>query len=679
MTEDAEDDAVAAEDPGAGPLDAAAEPRWEPPSAVAASMGQEPHVAATPVHEPAPEPTADLRDDAVLPPDDSRTLASLHRVGQIGTLVLNRLVLAGMRTVGDVRLLGDEGPSKLRGVGPSGVAELRAARVLGVPPSAMPAEQTHDADEHPSATGGQRHSEDSRFLLGSARVPAHAVVTRPMPVHPRPDGDGPARPQDCQTLECLQAELETRVSEGLRDILSDRETLTLEALAAARGVTRERVRQLEAKGRRQVRTAVRTCAPRIEEHWRACLTRAVASEVELFDALLDPDADLAIMHRFGHWVLRAVIEEARPLRVRGRPIPSYWTTATNAKQDFTEELRMLADSGPYPDRQLDEALDAFGISPDLGRALLLHHPSAPLAFDDRVGAWVRRSARTRDACFVILERAARPASARVLARILNVEERNLAANLERDERFRRLFARRKWALTAWGDLGEGTRYRSTREAVVDVLTGAGCLSRAEVTARVLSVHPVTSWAVANQLECEIFGHHSDGTVSMAYVGGEPYQEPTPELPPDVDEDEEHGIVSLQIPITRDVLRGSGIPVPRRVTWFAGLHRVPRDHRFEDEDGCVYVLRRTPGLASISSMRSPAHRMGLSIDCRLAVTLDCRNDRVSFSAACPCHGRTSSGGRSKCEPRVERHLTGESSDTVPNAPTGSSRLVGDIER
>ena len=444
------------------------------------------------------------------------------------------------------------------------------------------------------------------------------------------------------TLRLLAEELERAVPDTLRNILSRRNGSTLNSLAVERGVSRERVRQLESTGQRNVRAAVHRCAPAIEQHWRAHLSQSIATETELFEPLLEDGDDVPGMFAMARWAMRAVIPEVHPLRVMGTDLPGFWTCDPLSGGALQTELRAVADSGPYTQRALEDAFTAFGVPLPIGRALLQHLPSAPLVFSERVTAWVRRSARIRDTCFIILERAGRPVSARVLGRILDMKERNVAAQLERDERFRRVVALHKWALVTWGDLGQGTRYGSTREAMIDVLTAGGRIARTELMTRVQTLHPVTTWAILNQLEDEVFGHHADGTVSMAYLGGQPYEDDEPELTPDVDADEASGIVRFQLPVTRDVLRGSGMPVPRYVTWFAGLRRVPRKLSFEADEGREYVLRRTPGLSSVSSLRAATQELGLSTDCQLAVTFKCRQRRIDFAGACPCHVGYSEG-------------------------------------
>jgi hypothetical protein len=210
--------------------------------------------------------------------------------------------------------------------------------------------------------------------------------------------------------------------------------------------------------------------------------------------------------------------------------------------------------------------------------------------------------------------------------------------LERDERFQKLYALRKWALTSWDNSERGGRYRNTHDAITDVLTRRGPLAFGDLVTAVTELHAVTSWAVSNNLEHEVFGQLPNGRYCMAFQGGTPYEEGEPPLPPEVDPPVDISTIVFYVPVTADVLRGSGVPIPHYVTWFAGLRQVPRKRTFATMGDAVVTLARNVGAASMSSIREEVRFLRLDLDCMVRMRISLATDFAQLEPACPCHSK-----------------------------------------
>ncbi len=553
-------------------------------------------------------------------PHDSVEIGALLKRGLISVRTHNRLLTAHvsstdqameLRTVGDVRKLTEDQLLSVRGLGGRAIQELRDAGVLGDSPAGTWVPETPQRNV-------EMHAADDRRVRRDVDVDDHPP----------------------STLGDLARAVQQAVSQGGLEILRLRDAETLDSLAQARGVTRERIRQIESKAQRRVNNVLGSVLPMAMAHWTSLMARAPVSEEELFGPFMDAAADAEEQLQMGRIALRAAIPGVRRARILGERMETYWSAKNAAltaslSEEYVDRVREFAEFGPYRDDDLDEALGHFNLDVALARTVF-EGPSSPLVFVPALLGWVRRMAQTRDACFLILERAGRPVSSEVLGRILEVTPRNIAAHLERDDRFRRIFGLKRWALNAWGDLGDGTRYRTTKEAMVDILSADAPLDREELTKRVQAVHPVTSWSVNNWLEDEIFGHFPDGRCGMAFQGAVPYEESEPNRSPEVDPPTDATTIAFHMRVSKDLLRGSGLGIPRYVTWFVGLRRVPSERDFRRDDDTLVVLKRRPGFATISSLRNDAQQLRLSEDCLLRVSLDTVRGTAEFAASCPCH-------------------------------------------
>ncbi len=293
-------------------------------------------------------------------------------------------------------------------------------------------------------------------------------------------------------------------------------------------------------------------------------------------------------------------------------LPGYWM---HRRENIAAKVRALGEHAPIADEQFAAAARAVGLGPELVR-LVLSRPGCSLIHDDRARGWVRRTAPVRDASQLLLARWARPARNAALARVLGHPPAIVGAQLTRDARFHRLTGHREWALSSWGDLGEGTRYRSTQDAI-------------------RAVHPVSVSAIRNWLHHEEFGRCADGRRGFSADGATPHDDAEPAVGPDV-EVHDHRHLVFTVAVDGRVLRGSSVIVPHFVGWFLGLRRLPQRRVFARADGNQLVVTRRPGHSSVSSLQADVRMLGLESGCRLRIALDLVGEAAQIGAACRCH-------------------------------------------
>ena len=280
---------------------------------------------------------------------------------------------------------------------------------------------------------------------------------------------------------------------------------SLGRIAERRGVSRARVYEIETRARRHLEPVL-LAERRWVARWRSVLAVAPTAEDRLLAPYLGAGEDEPAQRDTGR-ILLWVGADARLARVGGVVIPGYWM---DRAENIATKVRALTEQAPVADEQFAAAAGAVGLGPEFASLVLSRH-RGPLIHDERAQGWVRRAATVRDASQLLLTRWARPMPNTALAGVLGRPPAIVGAQLTRDPRFHRLARRREWALTAWGDLGEGTRYGGTREAIRAILTENGPLPTPELIRRVQAVHPVTVTTIRNWLRHEEFGAYARGS------------------------------------------------------------------------------------------------------------------------------------------------------------------------
>jgi hypothetical protein len=254
------------------------------------------------------------------------------------------------------------------------------------------------------------------------------------------------------------------------------------------------------------------------------------------------------------------------------------------------------------------------------------------------GKWVqgvgiiRKTAALRDEILLRLLLTGYPVAEEELAEMCGVTIRNLRANVDRDPRLIRNFALNLVGLSDWKMWDFSIK--SAQEALIRVLDEFGPLKQSELIKRAITIFPRTHGRYLQALEDSAFGLTDSGAIGLVSAGAKkaPDKEPKPHSSVREHSDSK---VSTEIPVTKDVLRGAGIPVHRRLGWLVGLRNSGDSSDFKSSSGILKV-RRQPGAVALSSMRVFVERLELAEGCKFELALDLQNRLFGLRATCSCH-------------------------------------------
>ncbi len=424
-----------------------------------------------------------------------------------------------------------------------------------------------------------------------------------------------------------------RLTRRTRSVLSPEQWLvvvrrcseTLREIALDLGVSRERIRQIESKGWREV-AVLAASEPELLAQWRAALEATAVAESRLFQAASARSGDLDSRQQMGHILLR--ILGAEPPRSFDGQLAGFWTFHPAA---LVESLQRLVAQLPCEPDTFMLLVEDLAFEPDVPVMHILQSAHSPVRFIPRVNAWVRASLRDRDTAWMILQRKAAPMKLRDLANGLGVPSRNLDAMLRRDDRFLQLLPSGLWTISDW-NLHE-SEYRSSLEAVTAVLAELGPQHLAQLARNVIARYPVTPAAVAQCLTHESIGRWPNGKIDLSANGAPRFEQSEPRRPPSVFPEEGGRVLAVLQPVTRDLLRGSGLGLPRYVSWALGMQHAPQDRTFKTKDGEVVTVRKRIQGTTISTLRGFAERLGAEQGCALVIRIDTNNDTASVELGC----------------------------------------------
>ena len=421
-------------------------------------------------------------------------------------------------------------------------------------------------------------------------------------------------------IPILARRLGAKVAPRLLAALDFRLDQTLASVGHRFGVTRERARQLEQKGRAQIEPLVVAWAEAFQLEWAAQLGSLAVSEEELFGALRDPAIDTDSQNRLGRLALITLFPTAaHPSTFRGAEVEGWWTLDRLA---LPRALRSMTKSCPLNDEEFDALLTRLNVPQALPATSILQTQGGPVRYYPAVGAWVRARASHRDAAVWMLQEAGQPLAPADLANRLGLNAKALNANLARDRRVRQLRPTGLWTLLDWTSAQDDAEaFASTIDAVVAVLFEHGPLRRIDLVRRVIDAYPVSPWAVMNALESDRVGKTSSGTWDLTERGAVPATKPTPRKPRTVTETEDGRMLAFVRIVDAELMRGSGLPLSLYVAWRAGLNR-PGDRRvFSSPIHAPATVRRSFGSCSISTLRQQAQELGAVLGDELVVTLE----------------------------------------------------------
>lgn len=423
-------------------------------------------------------------------------------------------------------------------------------------------------------------------------------------------------------LDWLEAVWESLGARG-QDILTRRaRDEMLAEIANDHDVTRERVRQVQVQAEKALIASKRDYAPhladQILEH--ASVPFFTADQAAALIRTDAPAAREALLHALGF---------TRP-RTWAGPLRGWWTSDSTL---VDLRLRELAAAAPLSPDELVAAVQALGLPEELPIMNLLGASASPLAQHDL--GWIRRSRPARDIAYLWLRREGVPRTVTDIATITGTSEHATRETMRRDPDFAQVRPEGTWALSDWRLKGAESRYSSAEEVVVEVLRDAGPLSLQQLRGETRQRYPVTEWRIKQCLSSKLIGLNADGLYDLAERGANPVEDTEPQRPANIQESPDGNLVGIVITVNHDVLRGSGIGVPRWLTWRLGLRTAPSTRHFADTDrsGAEVIVRRATSSSSVSSLRSVALELGLAQGCQLVLLLRLNADTCSVRHTC----------------------------------------------
>ncbi|MEW1701143.1 sigma factor-like helix-turn-helix DNA-binding protein [Streptomyces sp. NPDC091278] len=435
------------------------------------------------------------------------------------------------------------------------------------------------------------------------------------------------------TVELLVTSWEGTFDERERAVVEGRSAgRTLDEVGATLGLSRERARQIQ----KEVRKRLVVMADILQDGWQKT-ARAAGEGMAVSRQTIAAELKMTDHPLVDELLIAAGLDAPRTWAggLRG-----WWSTDPTA---LGRALGRLVESAPFRRDDLRRAASEAGLPPGLPLARLLAHDGSRLASSPD-GHWVRRRARGRDAAYLWLLESGRPTRPEEL--LVPMAATTVAAvkeALRRDDRFRQIRSEGTWVLTEWTHL-HASPYATALEAMVAVVTESGPLSRAQLFARVTELHPVTLSRLKQCLVSSLLGETPDGLVDLASRGARPAAEEEPARPDSMAIAGD--VLGVRIPVTRDVLRGSGVSVHSWLTWRLGLRHAPMSRVFATAgDHLPITVRRGTGGAQLSSLRRHALELEVGDGCVLAVLLRLDDDTARVGHGCApaaCLGAPSSG-------------------------------------
>lgn len=398
---------------------------------------------------------------------------------------------------------------------------------------------------------------------------------------------------------------------------------TLASIASEHDLTRERVRQLQAKAEKALLASQQAHAPQLPDRLRELCVGLAWADDQVVDLIRTDasDAREALLHALGLH---------RPRTWVG-PLRDWWTDDP-ARLDL--RLRELAAAAPLARDELAAAVETMELPQEVPVLQLLGAPASPLVEHDL--GWIRRSRSTRDIAYLWLQQEGAPHTVADISRVTGAPEHAMRENMRRDRDFAQVRPEGTWGLSDWRLDGAESRYASAVDAVVEVLRDRGPLTLQQLRMDTRQRYPVSEWRITQCLSSNLIGLNADGLYDLAERGAQPVEDREPLRPKNIQTTPDGDIVGTAMTVDHQVLRGSGIAVPRWLTWRLGLRTAPSARRFTDTDraGGEVIVRRATSSSSISSLRSVALALGLGDGCQLVVLLRLSANTCSLRHTCP---------------------------------------------
>ena len=411
----------------------------------------------------------------------------------------------------------------------------------------------------------------------------------------------------------------SHLNENARTVMTRRSTGdTLEATGIAIGVTRERARQIQ-------KTTEKTLAA--AAHFNglsAQLETMFAGEPAVAASTVDsalPPADPAAQD-----VLLFSLGFRHPQSWDG-DLTSWWT---NDKASLGRLLETVCDLAPLSHDDFAAALNEMGLSYEPPVSTLLESDNSKLV-RSQLG-WHRRSRSARDLAYLYLQQEGAARTVTEVAAVTGTSEHAIRETMRREDAFAQVRPEGTWALADWRLPGSQNRYSNAEETVVEVVRELGPISLPELRHEVTQRYPVSPWRITQCLSSAMIGLTDDGRYDLAERGAKPIEDSEPKRPSTIQA--QGHIVGVQLPVNHDVLRGSGIPVNRWLTWHLGLRIVPSIRTFTLNTGGEVTIKRASSNAQVSSLRTAIQSLDVVEGCKIALVLNTQTDVAKIRHICP---------------------------------------------
>ena len=305
----------------------------------------------------------------------------------------------------------------------------------------------------------------------------------------------------------------------------------------------------------------------------------------------------------------------------------FWTLWPNG---LRQQLERMVELAPLTHQEANQAAAELALPEDLDWREILAHGDSKLAAHSL--GWIRAARVTRDLAYLWLKREGEPRPADEIATQAGCSEHAVRENMRRDPSFSQVRPEGTWALADWRVPGSNSRYSSAVDALVEVLRDLGPLPVDQLRAETQRRYPVSDWRVNQCLSSNLIGLNSAGLYDLAERGAVPVEDTEPKQPANMKTSGD--VVGVELEVDREILRGSGIPVNRWLTWHLGLRTAPSTRHFalREQHGEVRVTRATSN-AQVSSLRAVALELGLEEGCKFALLLNTSTETASVRHTC----------------------------------------------
>jgi Sigma-70, region 4 len=395
---------------------------------------------------------------------------------------------------------------------------------------------------------------------------------------------------------------------------------TLDEIGIDHSISRERVRQLQKHSEKALVEAAAQHDPSLLARVAIAIgDRPAVAREEVASEL--PPADPG-----AHTAMLRVLKIANP-RTWDGDLTAWWTRKPD---ELDRRLRRIVELVPLSHDDMAAALDQVGLTMTSPVTELLASAESKLVQHDL--GWCRPARSGRDLAFLWLQQQGAPRRAADVAAIAGTSEHAIRETMRRDDAFAQVRPEGTWALSDWHVPGADSRYSTAEETVIEVLRDLGPLDLTDLRAESQRRYPVSSWRITQCLSSAMIGRLEDGRYDLAERGAKPVEDREPKRPDNI---QARGhTVGLRMEVTHDVMRGSGIPVNRWLTWYLGLRVVPSVRRFVlVEPSGELTVKRASSNAQISSLRTAVQALDLVEGCEIALVLNTETDTARLRHIC----------------------------------------------